>query len=89
MKEWKCKDCCCFESDICPYPYVQEHYNACSRVVIQHDEAYKQGRADTIDECIAKIDILEQISFGIVEVDLVKDLLEQLKENADGKSNDM
>lgn len=48
---------------------------------------YNQGRVDAIDECIAKIDILEQISFGIVEVDLVKDLLKQLKEenNADSK----
>ena len=41
---------------------------------------YKQGRADAIDECIAKIDTLEQISFGIVTTELVKAMLEQLKE---------
>ena len=40
----------------------------------------KQTRADAIDECIAKIDTLKQISFGIVTTELVKVVLEQLKE---------
>lgn len=40
----------------------------------------QQSRQDTIDECISKIDTLEQISFGIVETELVKSLLKELKE---------
>lgn len=51
-------------------------------IITTLEEHDKQIRKDTIDECIAKIDILEQISFGIVEVDLVKDLLEKLKEQS-------
>lgn len=44
------------------------------------DRYDKQIMSDAIDECISKIDTLEQISFGIVEVDLIRNLLKQLKE---------
>jgi len=46
---------------------------------VDYDRGYQQGRADAIDECIAKIDTLEQISFGIVETDLIKSILKKLK----------
>lgn len=76
---------------ICPYDNTSEcRYNiescsfGCDDCMVtlgyMFDEYDKQIRTDAIDECISKIDTLEQISFGIVEVDLIKSLLEQLKE---------
>lgn len=40
----------------------------------------EQIRADVIDECISRLDTIEQISFGIVDVKLLKIIFNELKE---------
>lgn len=70
----------------CPLFQVEVD-NCCEKYCSDMADYKEEVRTDVIDECIAKIDILEQISFGIVEVDLVKDLLEKLKEDKDANRN--
>lgn len=90
---WRRKDgteCHCDLTDkYLGYLQVMDENNDCNRweketkwdLQREHD---KKIRAEVIDECKSKIDTLEQISFGIVEIDLVKGIFEQLKEQNDG-----
>lgn len=51
----ECKDCCLYETDACRYGrYALEHNMSiqCDDFIVEHNKAYKQGRADAIDECI-------------------------------------
>lgn len=54
MKEWKCKDCEVFETHLCHFTNMKAEYKACEYVVVDHNEAYEQGRIDAIEEFVTE-----------------------------------
>lgn len=49
----ECKDCCLYYTDACRYgSYALEHNMSlkCDDFIVEHNNAYQQGRADAIDE---------------------------------------
>lgn len=46
MKEWKCKECEVFDTHLCHFANMKAEYKACEHVVVDHNQAYEQGREE-------------------------------------------
>lgn len=52
----ECKDCCLYNTDACRYGrYALEHNMSlnCDDFMVEHNNAYQQGREDVINEVYA------------------------------------
>lgn len=75
-KEWKCKDCCYFETDACPYLYMEEHYyKSCNSLVVDHNKAYQQGRADKYQEIVSEYMLLTEEQVAEIRDDAIDDCI--------------
>lgn len=59
----------------------RKHFYSDCKTLLDLEEHDRQIKADTIDECISKIDTLDSMSFGLVTIDVAKGTLEALKES--------